>query len=55
MGDYDEWAEAHSALTRGLEAAFAAGFTDEEIEEAIENTRPSDKEYVPGPPKRKKE
>lgn len=54
MDGDDKWAEAHSLLTRGIEAAFEAGFTDAEIEDAIENCRPSDEPHKGGGPKPKK-
>ena len=48
----DRWADAFIALTRALEQAFEAGFTEEDIEDAIANARPSDEPYVPGKPKK---
>jgi hypothetical protein len=50
----DKWAEAYSKLLSALENAFEIGMTEEEIEECVENARPSDKPYVPGPPKPKR-
>lgn len=50
----DAWAEAWSRLTSALENARFVGMTDEEIEECIENTRPSDTPHVGGGPKPKK-
>ena len=50
----DRWAEIFVRLTNALEEAFEFGFTEEEIEDAIANARPSDVPYVPGPPKKER-
>lgn len=47
MEDDDKWAEIHGRLSAALEAAFENGWTDEEIEECIENARPSSASPVP--------
>lgn len=47
----DKWAEAYSRLQSAVEIAREAGLTDEEIDQCVEETRPSSEPYKPGKPK----
>ncbi len=50
----DQWAEAWSQLTTAVESAYAAGMTEEEILETVEEAKPSSTDQEPRQPKRKK-
>ena len=49
----DRWGEAWSRLTSALEEAFEV-MTEQEIEDCVENARPSDIPHVGGGPKKPK-
>lgn len=54
MGDSDRWAAAWLQLTSAVENAYASGMTEQEIQDTVDEAKPSDEPHVGGGPKRKK-
>lgn len=50
----DKWAEAWSYLTNAVEHAYEAGMTEQEIQDAVEEAKPSDEIPATGGRKKKK-